>query len=79
MRALLEKGLVKMSNFSHSQKKCVYAYILTPSGIKSKAILTVCFLERKAAKYVALKSELENIGGVLKETGVVAVDSGADY
>jgi EPS-associated MarR family transcriptional regulator len=59
MKALIEKGLVKMGNFSHNQKKLDYAYLLTPSGIKSKATLTAHFLERKAAEYAMLKSELE--------------------
>jgi EPS-associated MarR family transcriptional regulator len=59
MKALIDKGLVKMGNFSHNQKKMDYAYLLTPSGIKSKAMLTAHFLERKAAEYAMLKSELE--------------------
>ena len=59
IKALIDKGLVKMGNFSHNQKKLDYAYLLTPSGIKSKAILTTHFLERKAAEYAMLKSELE--------------------
>lgn len=59
MKALVDKGLVKMGNFSHNQKKLDYAYLLTPSGIKSKAMLTAHFLERKAAEYAILKSELE--------------------
>jgi EPS-associated MarR family transcriptional regulator len=61
MKALIDKGLVKMGNFSHNQKKLEYAYLLTPSGIRSKAVLTAHFLERKAAEYAMLKSELEKI------------------
>jgi len=59
MKALIDKGLVKMGNFSHNQKKMDYAYLLTPSGIKSKALLTAHFLERKATEYAMLKCELE--------------------
>jgi EPS-associated MarR family transcriptional regulator len=66
MKALIEKGFVKMGNFSHNQKKLDYAYLLTPSGIKNKAVLTTHFLERKAAEYAALKLELDSIGGSLK-------------
>ena len=62
MKALIEKGFVKMGNFSHNQKKLDYAYLLTPSGIKSKAVLTAHFLERKAAEYAALKHELDSLG-----------------
>ncbi len=59
MKALIDKGLVKMGNFNHSQKKIGYAYILTSGGIKSKAILTAYFLERKSAEYAVLKSEFD--------------------
>ena len=60
MKALIKKGYVKMGNFSHNQKKLEYAYLLTLSGIKSKAVLTAHFLKRKAAEYAALKRELKN-------------------
>jgi EPS-associated MarR family transcriptional regulator len=66
MKALIEKGFVKMGNFSHNQKKLDYAYLLTPSGIKSKAVLTAHFLERKAAEYAALKRELDSLGAALE-------------
>ena len=59
IKALIDKGLVKMGNFRHNQKKLDYAYHLTPSGMKSKAMLTAHFLERKAAEYAMLKSELK--------------------
>ena len=59
MKALIDKGPVKMGNFSHNQKKMDCSYLLTPSGIKSKAILTAHFFERKAAEFVMLKSEMK--------------------
>ena len=59
INALIDKGLVKMGNFSHSQKKLDYAYLLTPKGIKSKTLLTAHFLQRKMAEYEELKRELE--------------------
>jgi EPS-associated MarR family transcriptional regulator len=59
MKALVEKGLVKMGNFSHNQKKLDYAYLLTPKGIKSKTALTMYFLQRKELEYEQLKAELE--------------------
>ena len=74
MKALIEKGLVKMGNFSHNQKKLDYAYLLTPSGIKSKAVLTAHFLERKATEYAALKRELDNMSGSLKAAEEVGGD-----
>ena len=78
MRALIEKGLVKMGNFSHNQKKLEYAYLLTPSGIKSKAVLTAHFLERKAAEYAALKRELESIHGLQKAAEQASSSIGAN-
>jgi EPS-associated MarR family transcriptional regulator len=71
MKALIDKGLVKMGNFSHNQHKLDYAYLLTPKGIKSKTALTMHFLERKAAEYEQLKVELEGLSS--------SVDSKAPY
>ena len=59
MKALIDKGWVKMGNFSHNQKKLDYAYLLTPKGIKSKAVLTTHFLQRKMMEYEALRQEIE--------------------
>jgi EPS-associated MarR family transcriptional regulator len=59
MNALMEKGLVKLSNFQQSQHKFKYAYLLTPAGIAAKAALTGRFLKRKMAEYDALKVEIE--------------------
>ena len=36
LKALLDLGFVKMQNFSKSNKKMNYVYILTPKGIKEK-------------------------------------------
>jgi len=61
LRALIDKGLVKMSNFSNSPDKRRYAYVLTPKGIARKASITRSFLARKIAEYEALKSEIESL------------------
>ena len=58
LNALIEKGLVKIHNFSQNQNKFGYAYLLTPSGISEKATLTGGFLKRKLEEYEALKSEI---------------------
>lgn len=58
LRALLQKGLVKFSNFTASSDKRRYAYILTPKGLAHKAALTTGFLQRKMAEYDALKREI---------------------
>ena len=59
LKALTEKGLVKMQNFANSKNKFGYVYVLTPSGIKEKAKLTSNFLKRKMEEYEALKTEIE--------------------
>jgi EPS-associated MarR family transcriptional regulator len=57
--ALIDKGLVKIHNFNQNQNKFGYAYLLTPSGISEKALLTGIFLKRKLLEYEALKVEIK--------------------
>jgi len=59
LNALIEKGLVKIYNFSQNENKFGYAYLLTPSGISEKAMLTGSFLKRKLQEYEALKAEIK--------------------
>ena len=59
LNALIDKGLVKIHNFSQNQNKFGYAYLLTPSGISEKATLTGSFLKRKLQEYEALKAEIK--------------------
>lgn len=61
LNALIDKGLVKMQNFSHSKNKFGYVYLLTPRGISEKITLTSKFLERKQAEYESLKAEIESL------------------
>ncbi len=59
LRALVDKGLVKMHNFQENENKLGYAYLLTPSGMAEKLALTANFLQRKQQEYTALKAEIE--------------------
>ena len=59
--ALIEKGLVKIQNFSKSDSKSHYLYQLTPRGVRQKAILTANFLDRKLQEYRDLKEEIERL------------------
>lgn len=61
LKALLDKGMVKLGNFSAASDKRRYAYILTRKGIVEKARLTRRFLKRKMAEYEALKAEIETV------------------
>ena len=58
-QALVEKGCIKMQNFSQSKNKLRYAYLLTPQGINEKSKLTAEFMKRKVAEYEALQLEIE--------------------
>jgi len=59
LNALIEKGLVKLGNFTASEDKRRYAYILTPKGVTEKAAITRKFLERKIKEYEALRAEID--------------------
>ena len=60
-QALVEKGLVKIHNFSQSKNKLCYAYSLTPAGAAEKSKLTAEFLRRKVAEYEALQAEIQTL------------------
>ena len=59
LKALVEKGWVKMGNFSKNPDKLSYAYLLTPTGVAEKAVLTRRFLQRKMVEYEKLREEIE--------------------
>jgi EPS-associated MarR family transcriptional regulator len=59
LKALMDKGFVKMGNFQKSKNKFKYVYLLTPQGIAEKVALTSRFLKRKMEEYDALKLEIE--------------------
>ena len=61
LRALIDKGLVKTSNFKNSSNRSAYLYKLTPKGIEEKARVTYRFLKRKQREYEQLKAEIEEL------------------
>lgn len=71
LNALVDKGLVKLGNFTAAKDKRRYAYVLTPQGISKRAALTRSFLARKMAEYEALKAEIEDLKS---ETDVLHLD-----
>lgn len=66
LRALVDKGLVKVGNFTASPDKRRYAYILTPKGLAEKAALTGRFLRRKLEEHEALLAEIEALQAELE-------------
>jgi len=78
LRALVQKGLLKVNNFRNNQNKAAYLYLLTPRGIEEKAKVTLRFMQYKMDEYETLKQEIEllqreaaqgDLPGVSKQTG----------
>jgi EPS-associated MarR family transcriptional regulator len=67
LKALMEKGLVKMKNFANSKNKFGYIYVLTPTGMAEKATIAHRFLRRKMEEYDALKMEIEALKAEVDE------------
>ncbi len=61
IKALVEKGLIKVNNFRNSEHKRAYLYLLTPRGIEEKTVVTGRFLKRKLDEYESIKRELEEL------------------
>jgi EPS-associated MarR family transcriptional regulator len=69
LKALMEKGLVKMKNFANSKNKFGYVYVLTPTGIVEKAAITHRFLQRKMDEYEALEAEIKALRSEIDKSG----------
>ena len=61
LKALIDKGWVKVHNFSQSKNKFGYIYVLTPQGMAEKLFLTSRVLKRKMSEYEALRAEIEGL------------------
>lgn len=61
LKALVEKGMVKVENFVKSNNKTSYAYFLTPKGVFEKSEITAEFLQRKKEEYALLKKEIAEL------------------
>ena len=59
LKALKDKGFIKIKNFKKNPNKISYIYILTPKGIAKKTKLTINFMQRKMKEYDELKTELK--------------------
>ena len=58
IRALKNKGLIKINNFKKNPNKINYLYILTPKGLSIKMNMTINFMKKKMKEYDELKREL---------------------
>ena len=60
LKALQQKGLIKINNFKKNKNKINYLYVLTPRGIDHRIKLTIKFMKRKMQEYDELKKEVKN-------------------
>ena len=59
LKALKQKGLIKLANFKKKKNKMSYVYILTPKGISEKTKLTLMFMRKKLREYEDLQKEID--------------------
>jgi EPS-associated MarR family transcriptional regulator len=67
LRALVDRGLVKCTNFYEAKDKRRYLYLITPSGISEKVALTGSFLARKMQEHAMLSAEIEALKSEIVE------------
>lgn len=70
LKALIDKGWVKVQNFSQSKNKFGYIYVLTPQGIVEKTLLAGRFLKRKMTEYKELQTEIEALISEMTYTSI---------
>ena len=59
LKALKNKGHIKVKNFRNNKNKLNYLYVLTPQGISAKTKLTLNFMKLKMREYDELQKELK--------------------
>ena len=69
LKALVDKGLLKVTNFRNSQNKLAYMYLLTANGIEEKSSITLRFLKSKMRDYELLQTEIRLL---MQETNAVS-------
>ena len=77
LKALINRGMIKARNFYNNENKRIYAYLLTPTGIKQKTVITARFLKQKTREYEELKVQIEELSAEVKnnESGSQVEDS----
>ena len=75
LKALIDKGFIKLQNFYNNKKKTSYIYYLTPQGIEEKATVTYRFLQTKIEEYEDIKVEIESLKNEAAKTKVTGSKS----
>lgn len=58
LQVWMEKGRIKIHNFSHSNNKLRHTYLPTPARMAEKSKLIVEFSKRKVAEYETRQAEI---------------------
>jgi EPS-associated MarR family transcriptional regulator len=61
LKALINRGCVKVNNLIRNDHKRGYAYYLTRKGIEEKARVSIRFLKSRMDEYEKLKEEIEQL------------------
>ena len=77
LKALIQRGSVKVSNFRKSDNKVAYLYVLTARGVAEKTSLATAFLSRKLEEYEVLKQEIEALKDEVESGGSANSVNGA--
>ncbi|MCD6264758.1 MAG: MarR family EPS-associated transcriptional regulator [Deltaproteobacteria bacterium] len=70
IRALIDKGFIKATNFKNAKNKYAYLYLLTPRGIEEKTKITCRFLKRKMKEYKQMEEEIRQLKKEVIEIGI---------
>ena len=68
LTSLIDKGFVKLSNFSQNKQKLKYSYLLTPKGIREKSLITGKYLARKKQEFEVLREEINSLEKIVGNT-----------
>ena len=78
LSALLDKGLLKLGNFTAAADKRRHAYVLTPKGLGVMADLTRKFLIRKMTEYNTLKVEIDLVAADVSDEDLAEIRARLD-
>lgn len=66
LKALIQRGFVKLANFRRSDNKRAYAYLLTPAGLEEKTRIVLAFLRLKEAEFETIHREIQELRSELR-------------
>lgn len=70
IKALIDRGFIRVNNFKNANNKYAYLYLLTPHGLEEKARITYHFLKRKMKEYEQLEEEIGQLKREVMEIGI---------